>query len=80
MGGMKVPDIVCPRCRETVFDEVACGDASSGSDVVYTSLRCTRCALWWDSWRGRWLIDVDYWREAEDAMPYYDSIQIGIPG
>lgn len=60
----------CPRCGNTTFDEIDCGPDSYEDDIFYISQRCTKCGLWHSGWTDKWLIDVDNWRDEEDAEEY----------
>ena len=60
----------CPRCGGTEFTEFDCGPDSYENDIFYTSYKCKRCGLWYDSWREKWYVGVDSWRDVEDAEEY----------
>jgi hypothetical protein len=57
----------CPRCGGSTFREHACGPDSFEDDVTYTSLECLSCGLWWDGWRGVWLIDCESCADEDGA-------------
>lgn len=61
---------ICPRCGNDDFYELDCGPDSYEDDISYTSEKCTKCGLWYDGWNGRWYVDVDNWRDVEDAEEY----------
>lgn len=63
-------EMVCPRCSSKEFDEIDCGPDTYDDDITYTSSKCKNCGLWFDGWTDKWLIDVDSWRDAEDAEEF----------
>lgn len=60
----------CPRCGCEELDEHDCGPDGYDDDIAYTSYSCDECGLWYDGWRGRWLINCDSWIDEEDAEIY----------
>ena len=62
--------ILCPRCHSKEFAEIDCGEDTYDFDLVYMSERCKVCGLWHDGWCDNWYIDVESWRDIEDAEIY----------
>jgi ribosomal protein S27AE len=62
--------LTCPRCGSTRFREVDCGPDTYEDDIFYISQVCTNCGLWLSGWTDRWLVDVESWRDEEDAKEY----------
>ena len=62
--------LICPRCGNTDFVEVDCGPDSYDDDIFYISDICTSCNLWHSGWTDMWLVDVENWKDEEDAEEY----------
>ena len=63
-------ELTCPRCGSQVFEERDCGPDGYDDDITYTSEICSQCGLWHSGWTDKWLIDVESWRDEEDATEY----------
>lgn len=64
----------CPRCNGNDFRQVECGPDSYEDDIFYMSTICNNCGLYYSGWTGKWLVDVEGWRDEEDAEEFIGNV------